>query len=92
MPKEMGMPKYGQGLNREIVGAVNRGAIREPFSVRDAVNFAHSRGWYPPETYTRVTLANATSETHSETYGKYFYRVAEGLYRVREEFRGREWS
>ncbi len=29
------MPKYGRGLNREIVGGVNQGLITEPFSVSD---------------------------------------------------------
>ena len=29
------MPKYGRGLNREIVEAVNRGEMSEPFGIRD---------------------------------------------------------
>ena len=29
------MAKYGRGLNREIVSAVNAGIIKEPFSTKD---------------------------------------------------------
>ena len=38
------MPKYGRGLNREIVGAVNQGIIVEPFSVSDIRHFAKDAG------------------------------------------------
>jgi hypothetical protein len=37
------MAKYGRGLNREIVGAVNEGTIDEPFSVADIRHFAQKK-------------------------------------------------
>jgi len=36
------MPKYGRGLNREIVSAVNRGIIVEPFGTPEIKKFAFS--------------------------------------------------
>jgi hypothetical protein len=32
--------KYGRGLNREVVAAVNQGPISEPFSLKDVRTFA----------------------------------------------------
>ena len=81
------MPKYGRGLNREIVAAVNRGDIVEPFGVREIMSYAAGRGWDPPESYTRSTLANASSDVHSQTYKKYFHALGEGRYEVRPEYR-----
>ena len=81
------MPKYGRGLNREIVAAVNRGAILEPFGVREIIDYAAGRGWHPPESYTRSTLANASSGAHSQTYKKYFEALGEGRYALRPEYR-----
>ena len=82
------MPKYGRGLNREIVEAVNRGEMSEPFGIRDVKEFARRRGWNVPDSYSNVALANAASPEHSQMYKKYFYQVGEGRYRLREEFRG----
>jgi hypothetical protein len=33
--EEKKMAKYGRGLNREVVAAVNAGLITEPFSTKD---------------------------------------------------------
>ena len=86
------MAKYGRGLNREIVGAVNGGHILEPFDVAEIRHFARSNGWNVPETYVNVTLANASSEDHSLTYKKYFISEGDGLYRVRSNYKGSEWK
>jgi hypothetical protein len=67
------MLKYGRGLNREIVGAVNRGIIKEPFSVSDVRLYIEQRNWNVPENYIIVCLANASSEEHSLTYKKCNY-------------------
>jgi hypothetical protein len=59
------MPKYGRGLNREIVSAVNIGIIDEPFGITEIKKFATSKGWNIPDTYINVTLANAANPSHS---------------------------
>lgn len=86
------MPKYGRGLNREIVAAVNAGELREPLTVRSVHTLAASRGWRISDAVMNVTLANAASETHSPTPKKYFESLGNGRYRVRAEYRGRNWS
>jgi hypothetical protein len=86
------MPKYGRGLNREIVGAVNKGIIFEPFRTSDIRQFTASKGWSVPETYINVTLANASSDEHSETYKKFFIRIDDGIYKVKPNYRGSHWE
>ena len=85
--------KYGRGLNREIVAAVNAGLINEPFSTNDVRRLIALKGWHPKPTdnYINVTLAIATSKNHSITYKKYFISVGQGSYKVKEEFKGQEW-
>lgn len=86
------MSKFGRGLNREIVGAVNRGELAEPLTTAAVLEFALTRGWAVRDTHLRVTLANAASSGHSPTYRKYFEAVGRGQYRVRREFRGADWK
>ncbi len=88
------MPKYGRGLNREIVAAVNKGSIVEPFGVREVRRLIREKGWKPepPEVYVVVTLANGASDNHSPTYKKYFLSAGEGLYRLRTKYKGTEWG
>jgi hypothetical protein len=50
------MPKFGRGLNREILSAVNIGKISEPFRIAEIKRFAFSKGWIIPDTYINVTL------------------------------------
>ena len=87
------MPKYGRGLNREIVSAVNSGIIREPFTVKDVKRLIRSKDWSPEpkDNYINVTLANAASDKHSVTYKKYFVSLGKGYYRVKNSYRGKEW-
>jgi len=88
------MPKYGRGLNREVVAAVNRGTMSEPFSVKQVRFLIKNNGWMPepPEDYVTVTLANGTSDNHSHTYKKYFLSIGNGKYKVRPEYRGSGWE
>ena len=86
------MAKYGRGLNREIVGGLNRGLVSEPFNISSAKKFASERGWDVPETYINVALANGSSSEHSGTYKKYFRSMGEGRYTVLEEYRGNDWK
>jgi len=88
------MPKYGRGLNREVVGAVNKGSILEPFTTREVRGLIKEKGWRPepPEAYIVVSLGNGASENHSFTYKKYFVSVGEGLYRLCAKYKGMEWE
>ncbi len=88
------MPKYGRGLNKEIVGAVNLGLISEPFSIGDVRKWINKyKDWQssPTESYINVTLANAASDKHSGTYKKYFVCVDRGRYKLRSQYRGEDW-
>lgn len=87
------MAKYGRGLNREIVAAVNEGIIPEPFSTKEIRGLIERKKWKPEPTekHINVTLANATSEEHSLSYKKYFLNVGEGLYQVKPQYKGKEW-
>lgn len=85
------MAKYGRGLNREIVGAFNKGQIKETFSVKDIKKFVSSRGWNIPETYLNICLSNGASTKHSPTYIKYFQSVGEGLFTVAKTYIGEQW-
>ena len=86
------MAKFGNGLNREVVAEVNAGIIKEPFSVSDVKKMIQRKAWNPPPTekYVNSCLADAASEKHSQTYGKYFESVGEGKYRVREAYKGKK--
>ncbi len=86
------MPRYGRGLNREIVGAVNKGEIEEPITVQKVKKYAKTRNWNVPETYVNVCLANATSLDHSKTYKKYFISVGVGEYKLKPDYRGKNWT
>ena len=87
------MAKYGRGLNREIVAAVNKGSISEPFSIKDVKRLINQKGWNPGPTknHINVTLANAASEDHSVTYKKYFISTGKGLYRLKNQDIGKEF-
>lgn len=85
------MAKFGRGLNREIVAAVNRGELREPLTVNSVRRLAELRGYKPTESHIMVALANAASDSHSPTYRKYFRSLGRGQYQVRDEYRGPAW-
>jgi len=87
------MAKYGRGLNREIVAAVNAGIIAEPFSTKDIRNLVRINNWKPEptENHINVTLANAASTKHSLTYKKYFQSVGDGQYEVKHQYKGKDW-
>jgi hypothetical protein len=87
------MPKYGRGLNREVCAAVNGGFISEPFAVKDVRWLIKKKGWSPEPSgqYVVVALANGASDDHSPTYKKYFVSFGDGLYILRNEYKGPEW-
>lgn len=88
------MAKYGRGLNRELVAAVNTGLISEPFSVKDVRKLIEVKGWWPspPEAYITVALANGASDEHSETFKKYFVSIGDGTYKLRLDYKGSKWK
>jgi hypothetical protein len=87
------MPKYGRGLNRELVAMVNAGHIREPFGVSEVRKMIEKKGWCPSptENYINCCLADGSSERHSSNYKKYFELVGTGRYQLRQEFRSSKW-
>ena len=87
------MAKYGRGLNRELVAAVNTGKIKEPFSIVDVKKLISLKNWKPSPTksYINVALANASSQDHSFTYKKYFISLGNGKYKLCDTYRGQEW-
>ena len=87
------MAKYGRGLNREIVSAVNTGLITEPFSTKDIRKLIKVKEWQPEptENHINVTLANGASDKHSITYKKYFISVGDGQYKLRNQYKGNDW-
>lgn len=85
------MAKYGRGLNREIVGAVNQGVMDEPFSVVQIRELIALRNWDITEGYITVSLPNGSSITHSSNYKKYFESLGNGQYIVSEQFKGVLW-
>ncbi|QZY56654.1 hypothetical protein [Crassaminicella profunda] len=86
------MPKYGRGLNREIVGAVNIGMILEPFSINEVREFVEKRKWGVTDNYLNVCLANGSSLEHSLTYKKYFVSLGDGKYRLVQDYKGDKWK
>ena len=88
------MAKYGRGLNRELVAAVNSGIVLEPFTVSDVRKVIREKGWKPepPDEYVVVALSNGASEEHSLSYKKYFRSLGDGQYMLRPEFKGERWK
>jgi len=87
------MPKYGRGLNREIVASVNSGSLQEPLTVDKIRKWLGNQKWGAkvPEKYTAVCLTNASSTEHSPGFKKYFEKIREGEYRVKTEFKNSKW-
>jgi hypothetical protein len=68
------MSKYGRGLNREIVAAINSGIIQEPFSVAQIMKLIKIKQWNPQPSLLdiNVNLSNASSKVQSPTDEKYY--------------------
>ena len=83
----MGKSRYGEGLGKEIIKAINNGELIEPISTQMIKQFCKSKGWDVPDNYTNVYLANSSSEHHSKNFKKCFYNVGENQYVLRDEYR-----
>lgn len=82
------MAKHGErGLGYEIVQAVIRGEIAEPITVNKVKQYCKRNGINASENHMRVILSNASDNTHSPTYKKYFERVGRGEYVVLPEYK-----
>lgn len=81
------MSKYGEGLAREIIKAVNRGDIIEPITYKKIEQFCSNNGLAATENQMRVILSNGTENKHSPTYTKYFERTRRGEYRILSKYR-----
>lgn len=81
------MAKHGDGLGYEIVKAVINGDISEPITFEKVKLFCKKNDIDATENHMRVILSNATENTHSPTYKKYFHRVGRGEYAVLPEYK-----
>lgn len=82
------MAKHGDsGLGYEIVKGVMEGEIAEPITFDKVKRYCKIKGIQASENHMRVILSNASKNTHSPTYKKYFERVGKGEYVVLPEYR-----
>lgn len=85
------MAKHGEsGLGYEIVRAVINGDIIEPITYEKVKFFCNQNKIEASENHMRVILSNASQNTHSPTYKKYFERVGRGEYTVLAEYKNKE--
>lgn len=82
------MAKHGaEGLGYEIVKAVINGEIKEPLTYEKIKKYCNIKGINATDSHLRVILSNATANTHSPNYKKYFERVERGEYVILPEFK-----
>lgn len=82
------MAKHGDsGLGYEIVKAVISGEMTEPITTEKVRSYCKRKGIHASENHIRVILPNASENTHSPTYKKYFERTGRGEYVVLPEFK-----
>jgi hypothetical protein len=85
------MAKHGDsGLGYEIVKAVNNGEIIEPITFEKVKRFCKRNKIDASENHMRVILSNASQNTHSPTYKKYFERIGRGEYVILPEFKNQK--
>src|SRR5690606_19093868 len=69
------------------VKAVINGDIIEPITFEKVKKYCKRNGIQAGENHMRVILSNASENTHSPTYKKYFERIGRGEYVVLPEFK-----
>lgn len=84
------MAKHGEGLGYEIVKGVLAGEIIEPITYEKVKAFCEDKGLEATVSHMRVILPNATENSHSPTYKKYFSRVGKGEYVVLPEYKNKQ--
>ncbi|WPC42385.1 HNH endonuclease [Clostridium sp. JS66] len=85
------MVKHGEGLGYEIVKAVNNGEIIEPITAEKVTELCKIKKFNATKNHIKVILSNATENTHSPTYKKYFKRIGRGEYELLDEYRERDY-
>jgi len=80
------MAKYGKGLNKEIVDAINRGEIQNPFGIQDVILFTKNRGWNISLRHIGASLSNGCGRDCNGSRIKYFERFYHGAYRLDPKF------
>ncbi len=79
------MPKYGNGLNKEIFEAVIKGEIPNQFTREDIREFINFKSWDVAENTISVSLSNGAALEHSPSYKKYFVALGNGKYKINSE-------
>jgi len=84
------MAKHGDGgLGFEVVKAVICGDLIEPITFEKVKSYCNRKKIQASDNHMRVILSNASENTHSPTYKKYFERVGRGEYVVLPEYKKR---
>ena len=81
------MTKYGEGLAKEIVKAVNRGEIIEPITKAKVNQLCEKKKFNYSDDMKGIILSNSEIDaTHSPTFKKYFKRINKGEYIVLPQY------
>lgn len=82
------MTKYGEGLAKEIVKAVNNGEIQEPLTKKEVEKLCEKNNFQYSRNMLNVILPNSEIDaTHSPTFKKYFKKICTGQYVILPEYR-----
>lgn len=82
------MSKYGEGLAKEIVKAVNNGEIQEPLTQEKVKELCKAKNYKCTQNMLNVILPNSEIDAkHSPTFIKYFKRINRGEYVILPEYR-----
>lgn len=82
------MVKYGEGLAKEIVKAVNNGEINEPLTKEKVEKLCDLKNYDYTDNMIGVILSNSEIDAiHSPTFKKYFKKMGRGKYVVLPEYR-----
>lgn len=80
------MAKYGKGLNKEIVDAINKGEIQKSFGIQDVIVFTKKRGWNISLRHIGASLSNGCGRDYNGALIKYFEHFYHGAYRLDPRF------
>ena len=82
------MSKYGEGLAKEIVKAVNNGEIQEPLTRKKVKELCKKKDYKCTQNMLNVILSNSEiNANHSPTFIKYFKKINRGEYVILPEYR-----
>lgn len=82
------MAKYGEGLAKEIVKAINNGEITEPLTRKKVEELCMLKNYDYPKNMKNVILSNSEIDAkHSDTFKRYFKRIDKGEYVLLPQYR-----